>query len=82
MDKNAIWTAGAVAAGIAAAGVIGLAAGETRKIISGMNKKLPQKPGRNGGNRNFSGNSTEKVYSRKMNDDVIAEAVCRESGLY
>ena len=90
MSKKALWTAGAVVAGIAAAGVIGLAAGQSRRIINGINKKLKTNndnahpaPVMATGNIDMD-DGPESIFDDAAEDEKnsAAEVVYRESGLY
>lgn len=87
MSKRSIWTTGAVVAGIAAAGVIGFAAGQTRKIISDMNKKPKTEPARPApvmSGVELPDNGVEDIFDDAAEDEKnsAAEVVYRESGLY
>lgn len=88
MSKRSIWTAGAVVAGIAAAGVIGFAAGQTKKIISDMNKKPKTEPARPAPVMSAGiepqDNGKEDIFDDAAEDEKnsAAEVVYRESGLY
>ncbi len=88
MSKRSIWTVGAVVAGIAVAGVIGFAAGQTRKIISDMNKKPKTEPVRPtpvmSAGVGSPDNGVEDIFDDAAEDEKnsAAEVVYRESGLY